>query len=780
MAAPYTAQKDHVDFNKLGDTGQDNIDAIAPVSNGEAAVFTVFARPSENLRERTEDLRQFAEDTLYYRDAQHFSVASTGTITWGGTVADAGTGIVTPASSITLRPFLTPRADTKGTISVGTATVNQITYTVSSTGWSTERMNQVFIEHRDVTSSTATVSVSDGPVKRILVIFDSTNTGHYAAIIKGLVDSAIAADVDLVGKIVVTTNAVALVAIDPITSTRFEGTSEAEAHVISGADIVTLTTGTPLQDGDTVAIWYRYLIDPIPASYNGKRESTSTHGNTGIPLASLFITSLEPTKIPGAIPLCTVVGTKLIFVDGSVFNKGDAFLLGGASASSVYYNGGPAWADTSTNPATTVENQLDKIITDLGGSTTGTAKISGNALTAAGPGPGTDTIGSASLLTQLQNLLNLINKRADLKQTLAQTFAANVGATTITNGSPALGGIAQSPATDADALYGLALGTGAGVRAINNDVANGYGVYAVGHIAGSFTAVVGGAWGIVATGGTSFEGVQATGGPSDGTGLRADGGGTNGKGIFSQGQGTGHGVDSVAGSDVTAAGIKGRGGAFVNGTGVWGLASNNGAGVLADGGAFNGTGMVVSAGLTAGIGIDLFSNAEGINVLCTGSGSHNGINVLASAAGNGIAAVGGGTLGTTGVKGTGGAAGGVGVAGYGVGSGLTNVGVYGISDTGVGGVGVWGAAGAASQDGVLGAAFSSIDHTGCGVFATGCFFGPSFADGGYGLIASGSVTRSPLRLVPQAQPTHAQNGDMFYNAGLFVFDAGMWKTVTIT
>lgn len=50
----------------------------------------------------------------------------------------------------------------------------------------------------------------------------------------------------------------------------------------------------------------------------------------------------------------------------------DLATTGGASK--IRYDGGPIWADATANPTTTIENQLDKIITDLGGSG-GAAKI---------------------------------------------------------------------------------------------------------------------------------------------------------------------------------------------------------------------------------------------------------------------------------------------------------------------------------------------------------------------------------------------------------------------
>lgn len=58
----------------------------------------------------------------------------------------------------------------------------------------------------------------------------------------------------------------------------------------------------------------------------------------------------------------------------STFNTYVTGLAGGTGAAQIGYAGGGAWADGTTNPATTVEAQLDKVVTDLGG-TGGAAKI---------------------------------------------------------------------------------------------------------------------------------------------------------------------------------------------------------------------------------------------------------------------------------------------------------------------------------------------------------------------------------------------------------------------
>jgi len=419
-----TEQKDHLDFAKIGDTGQDNIDAIGPITDGQPATQSTFRRPSENLRERTEDIRQAVEDSFYLRDVQQMAITTKGTITWQGTVADTGTGKILQSDDLIIRPFLRPSADTKASISIGAPGVDQITYTVSAAGFSTQRMNQVFIEHRNGGVATVlTASISDGPVKRILVTFDLANPLHDAATTKGLVDAAVVADTDLNGKITVTTNAVPANAIVVQAETRLEGTAEAEEHVLTAGVLDTFTTANPLAEGDTVAIWYRYLVDPI-GGFDGRRESTSSHGTNAVPAASLFITSQEPSKIPGAIPICTVVpgtvASSLVFIDGTAFLKGETHTLGTVSAALVPYDGGPNWADATTNPANTVEGQLDKIISDLGQGVSGTAKVSSNALGASAPG--NDAVGASALFAQLQTLLDLINDRADLTDLTTQIF----------------------------------------------------------------------------------------------------------------------------------------------------------------------------------------------------------------------------------------------------------------------------------------------------------------------------------------------------------------------
>jgi hypothetical protein len=80
------------------------------------------------------------------------------------------------------------------------------------------------------------------------------------------------------------------------------------------------------------------------------------------------------------------------------------------------YNGGPAWKDGTTNPASTIEAQLDKIVTDLvddtgvaGPNASGAHKI-GAAAQAGTP----ESLSIGSIGTQLLTLLTLINTKGHI------------------------------------------------------------------------------------------------------------------------------------------------------------------------------------------------------------------------------------------------------------------------------------------------------------------------------------------------------------------------------
>jgi len=199
-------------------------------------------------------------------------------------------------------------------------------------------MNAVTVEHRDGgAGATHACTITDGPVKRILVVFDSTNAAHTTAATKLLVDAAVLADPDLTGPLIdVTDDGVAPNTIVVLTETRIEGTADQEAHRLPSGLLDTLTTAEPLAEGDAVGIWYPYVIEPGPTApaFGGRQESNPDRGTSTIPIASLFVTSNDPEKIPGAVPLCKVLNNELVWFDGSRYVEGASGPIG--TVSSLY------------------------------------------------------------------------------------------------------------------------------------------------------------------------------------------------------------------------------------------------------------------------------------------------------------------------------------------------------------------------------------------------------------------------------------------------------------
>lgn len=103
------------------------------------------------------------------------------------------------------------------------------------------------------------------------------------------------------------------------------------------------------------------------------------YGDTTIVNAAIDTTRRQDVFVSAASPVAVREGRAKEAVDSLVTQLADHLNDTTAHAASVVtYTGGPAWADGTTNPATDVESQLDKVITDLAAATGG-AKIGGAA-----------------------------------------------------------------------------------------------------------------------------------------------------------------------------------------------------------------------------------------------------------------------------------------------------------------------------------------------------------------------------------------------------------------
>ncbi len=97
----------------------------------------------------------------------------------------------------------------------------------------------------------------------------------------------------------------------------------------------------------------------------------------------------------------------------------EALLASAGGASQVGYAGGPAWFDTTANPATTVELQLDKIVTDLV-ATAGAARV-GTAIVAASFTDAPWALVAGSIASHIISLLAAVNDPYHVRSIAAST-----------------------------------------------------------------------------------------------------------------------------------------------------------------------------------------------------------------------------------------------------------------------------------------------------------------------------------------------------------------------
>lgn len=138
-------------------------------------------------------------------------------------------------------------------------------------------------------------------------------------------------------------------------------------------------------------------------------DVTRTFGQTQILNANISTARRQDALVAGGSPrslrrgrTLEAISDLLTFLNAHVSGTADRH-----PAAAVDYAGGGNWANGTTNPATTVEAQLDKIIADLA-ATSGAPKV-GAAATAGSP----NSLGAGTVKSQLDALLGFINAHAN-------------------------------------------------------------------------------------------------------------------------------------------------------------------------------------------------------------------------------------------------------------------------------------------------------------------------------------------------------------------------------
>ena len=404
-----------VDFtgNTNNDTGENSAASVQPIQNGENTIDTVLNRPSESLRQRSEALRNVVGDSLYLHDADRAFVAfCLGGVTWPGSTTNAASGIPVLTNTLYLVPMLTPGAvqvsappvaSAFGALHLKRSSDSQNSVSVTSRRRSYAAGDQINVTVTSGGSFSCVLDVENGLRRTIKIVATGTTTlGAVVTALNGLIPPA-PDNTQLVTAALEGGASSGDFILTPQAMQYVTGNYDGEAHQVTVSALSSFFSSNPTQalaEGDTLCVRYDMVVDP--ASTGGRRQSLVENSNTSIPAGSLFNSRVHPEFLTNAIPICKVLNNRLVFGTGVEIPAGStAFPLSG-SAQGIAYGGGPAWADTTANPATTVENQLDKVLTDLG-SGSGTAKIAGAAV-----GPSSD-VPADTLFTQLGSVVTLIN-----------------------------------------------------------------------------------------------------------------------------------------------------------------------------------------------------------------------------------------------------------------------------------------------------------------------------------------------------------------------------------
>lgn len=327
--------KQFVDFSvgSGGDTGANDSGSVLPFNDGEKVNQTVMRRPSENLRQRTEELRSAAVDTAYLRDAdRQWIIAGPGKVLWYGSTTDAQPGIVALDDKLWILPMLTPGsaqtppippvASKYGKLKL-TASVGGPGLVVSSLRRSYAGGDSISVEV--VSGTPLAVAVTKiGDFNRTIKVTAPGGTLLSAVItaLNGLTaDSPATAFVNAV----LDSGALGTDILDvPQAKQYVAGNYDGEGHTITNAALGAFFGSAPnlLAEGDSLCVQYDALVSPNPmTTFGGRRQSTPENSNTTIPAGSFFNSRVEPEKMVNAIPICKVVGGKLYFATGAVVNS---------------------------------------------------------------------------------------------------------------------------------------------------------------------------------------------------------------------------------------------------------------------------------------------------------------------------------------------------------------------------------------------------------------------------------------------------------------------------
>ena len=413
------------------DTDERTPSAVAPLSDGELVKVAITNRPTECLRNRSEVIRDELIDQKYLQDTDISWVIAEGADNTGanpGTdlpllVWDPATGkfVVNPVSNLVLQPLKTPDTDTTDAV-VYTFVTDTLTITSLFRNYAGGNRRQVKWVWSSAITGTALAALSGTPNHILTITVADDGSSQTADVDNAL--AALGAALGAAGFSRVLAGGTDYI-VAPPADYDFTKIFEREMHRIPASQFAAFfaVPTNALVDGDTLAVYYEYMIEP--GATGGRRQSCPTNLNISIGWGQLFIVSHEPEKLPFCVPICKRIGDDLIFLDGTIcyghmtpavspiFMGEHGYTVNRIinAASTVLVNLVNVWADAvaPTGATGTINAALDGIVGDLAGHSAGAdgaGKIGAETL-AGTP----DSISTTTLGNQLVDLLALVNAR---------------------------------------------------------------------------------------------------------------------------------------------------------------------------------------------------------------------------------------------------------------------------------------------------------------------------------------------------------------------------------
>lgn len=392
---------ENVNFKQGSDTGQADAASIQPIGPAEVVWSGTDNRPLENLRARTEILRRYMQNVLYYLDYDRCLIIRSNAAFTLTEPTPGNFELSMVGDDLWIYPSLTPGLNSGGRVRGGRVFVGGLPYsgtplvndliltasaqytgqrgyfdaddfaTANSLTLGANRIQVDLIADPALALNVVQFFVTEQPKTKITIRY-GTNGGTTSL---AVLIAAINADLTSQGTYGVanflraSTTAAAPAAVfpTPFTGGVVQGAYDAEAHQVTAAQMAAFFAATEggvhvnrLRAGEGLAIGYPKgpVESGVPTPRGGRRQSIwdlptdRIGGNTSniTPTVgwSLFSTGREPEKIPGSVPIGKMINNEFVFIDGTRIAVGETIRLGesrvmkAALASTVFGSSGAA------------------------------------------------------------------------------------------------------------------------------------------------------------------------------------------------------------------------------------------------------------------------------------------------------------------------------------------------------------------------------------------------------------------------------------------------------